>query len=165
MSRATNYTLAASQANSTVTLATVGGTVEPWTFNVPPGATLELAACVAFTAAATTTGLAFSLLVANASGADASALGIYRTEIAVDAAVTATGVVDGENISVAANTSTSYTVTSPSSTAGTMVAITHGFIKNFSTNANVTVTVQFASEVGASAVTLLAGSTAVGTLS
>ena len=166
MSRFTNYTLAASQANSTTSLANVGaGTPEPWIFTVPPGATIDILATVAFTSAATTTGLSLSFLVANPVGADASAAGVYRTEIAVDAAVTATGVVDGDAISVAANTTTSYTVTSASSTAGNMVAVAHGYIKNFSTNANVTVTVQFASEVGASAVTLLAGSTAIGTLS
>jgi hypothetical protein len=161
----TSYTLAASQANSTVTLATVGPSTLPWTFTIPPNATLDLSVLVGFTSAATTTGISLSLLVQNPVGADATTRGIYRTEIAVDAALTATGVVDGDVISVAANANTSYTVTSAASTAGNMVAVIHSHIRNFATNGNVTVTVQFASEVAASAVTLLAGSTAVGTIS
>jgi hypothetical protein len=160
-----NYTLAASQANSTVTLATIGTTTEPWAFTVPPGATLDVSMLLAFTSAATTTGLSVSLLVANPNGADATALGVYRVETAVDAALVASGVADGDVISVAQNASTSYTVTTAASTAGNMVSTLRAYIRNRSTNANLTVTAQFASEVGSSAVTLLAGSTALGTIS
>ena len=159
------YMLAASQANSTVTLATIGTTTVPWTFTVPPGATLNLAARLIFTADAITTGISLSALVANPNGAETTVIGNYRAGIAVDAALVATEVVDGDVISVAANTSTSYTVTSASSTAGNMVANYSAAIRNNSTNANVTVTLQFASEVAASAVTLLAGSSASGALS
>lgn len=161
----TNFTLAAPQANSTTTLATIGGTVEPWVFVVPPGATLDLSLTGVFTSAATTTGLSISALVSNPFGAERSVLGSFRTEIAVDAALTATGVVDGDQISVAANTSTSYTVTSAASTAGNLPLTWRGMLKNFSTNAAATVTLQFASEVGSSAVTLLAGTTAIGVTS
>lgn len=160
-----NYTLVAAQANSTTTLATIGTTAEPWTFTVPPGATLLVDMLAVFTAAAVTTGISLSALVANPVGAERTVLGGYRSEIAVDAALTATGVAAGGPVSVATNTTTAYTVTSPSSTAGNMPAVMKLCLKNLSTNANVTVTMQFASEVGASAVTLLAGSSAIGTIS
>ena len=161
----TNYTLAANQANSTVTLATIGTTAEPWTFTCPPGATIDISLKAIFTAAATTTGISLSALVANPFGAERTALGFYQANIQVDAALTATGVTDGDQVSVATNTSTSYTVTSASSTAGNMTATYALALRNFSSNQPVTITLQFASEVAASAVTLLSGTTAIGVTS
>lgn len=163
-----SYTLPVDQANSTNVLATIGTSAEPWTWTVPPGATFTIDGDLSFYAAANTTGLSLSLLVANPAGADGTALGSYSARIAVATGVAASDVAGGDGISVAANTSTSYTVTSTASTATPgdhMWARWSAKIRNFSTNANLTVTAQFASEVNASAVTLVKGSSISGTVS
>lgn len=159
-----NYTLSASQANSTTTLATIGGTVEPWVFSVPPGGTLDLVASLAFSTAAGTTGITLGALVANPVGADRTVLGAYSAVIPVTNAASAAALEGSGAVSVAANTSTAYSVTSTDA-SGTAVGRYMLRVKNFSTNVAATVTLQFASEVGSSAVTLAAGSTAVGTIS
>lgn len=164
MANPTNYTLAATQANSTTTLATVGGTVEPWVFTIPAGGTLNLEAEFGFSTAASTTGITLAVLVSNPVGAANTVLGTYSATIPVTSATAASALQGGGVISVAPNASTAYSVTSTDA-SGTAFANFRSAIRNFSTNADVTVTLQFASEVGSSAVTLAAGSTAVGTIS
>lgn len=160
----TNYTTAATQANSTVTLATIGSTAEPWVFQVNPGGTFDLEVAVPFSTAAGTTGLTLGLSVANPNGADGSVVGGYMSLIPVTNAQSAAAESQSGAISVATNTTTVYSVTS-SAAANTAVASFRAFGKNLSTNRTAVLTVQFATEVATSAATIAAGATAILTTS
>lgn len=149
--------LAATQANSTLTPAVLTGC----TFTLTPGQTLTLNAILIFTAAATTTGGALGVRVAQAAGASASAIGSAFGYVNLSNAAAATGLADGDNFVVTAGTNALFEVLGTATTAGDNAAHIKAIITNNSTNANTTVTVEFRSEVNGSAVTAQIGSGAV----
>lgn len=155
---AVSAVLSSTQANSTTTPAIL--TSHEWT--LAAGKTITLQGQLIATAAATTTGLVYGLQINQASGADASVTGSYALYVNLSASATATGLADGDVISVAANTTTDYTITGTATTSGNNFAKLQAVIKNNSTNANATIRVVFASEVATSAVTAQVGTSAAG---
>lgn len=152
--------LTATQANSTVTPAVLTG----HTFTLLPGKVLKLQGQVICTSAATTTGFAVGIRVANASAADANAIGSCSIEVALSSAAAATPLVDGDVFNVGANANAFVEVLGTATVAGNNSAKYQATIKNQSTNKNVTVTVEFRSEVATSAVTAQIGTGAVGVI-
>lgn len=146
--------LSATQANSTTSPTVLTGC----TFTLLPGQTLQLNATLVFTAAATTTGAALGVRVAQGSGADANARGSAFALVNVANAAGAGGLSDGDQFNVAANTNSLFETVGTASTSGNNGAMIRAVVHNASTNANTTVTVEFRSEVGGSAVTAQIGS-------
>lgn len=149
--------LTATQANSTVTPAVLTGC----TFTLTPGQSMTLVANLIFTSAATTTGGALGVRVAQAIGADANATGSAVGYVNLSNAAAATGLSDGDRFDVAANTDAFFQILGTATTAGNNSARIEAIVWNRSTNVNTTVTVEFRSEVAASAVTAQIGSGAV----
>lgn len=149
--------LSATQANSTTTPETLTGC----TFTLLPGQTAQINAVLVFTAAATTTGGALGIRVAQGSGADANARGSAFAMVNVANAAGAGGLSDGDQFNVAAAANSLFETVGTASTAGNNGAAIRAVVHNASTNANTTVTVEFRSEVGGSAVTAQIGSGAV----
>ncbi|MGY8903710.1 MAG: hypothetical protein ACKVIH_04085 [Burkholderiales bacterium] len=149
--------LSANQANSTVTPVVLTGC----TFTLLPGQAISLQAILIFTAAATTTGAALGVRVAQGAGANANARGSWSLQIELSSAAAASGLRDGDRFDVAAGANSLGEVVGTASVAGNNSAVLQAVIQNPSTNANTTVTVEFRSEVAASAVTAQIGSGAV----
>lgn len=148
--------LTATQANSTVTPAVLTG----HTFTIPPGKTALIQAQMAFTAAATTTGALYGIRVAQGAGANGNAIGSWFATVAVTSAAGAGALEDGDSYNVAAGANAIGSVLGTATTAGNQGASATAIVRNTSTNANTTVTVEFASEVAASAVTAQIGTSA-----
>lgn len=148
--------LTATQANSTVTPAVLTG----HTFTIPPGKTALINATLVFTAAATTTGGLLGIRVAQAAGANGNAQGSWFGTVAVTSAAGAGSLEDGDVYNVAAAANAIGSVLGTASTAGNQGSQMTAIVQNTSTNANTTVTVEFASEVAASAVTAQIGTSA-----
>jgi hypothetical protein len=146
--------LTGTQANSTVTAAVLTGA----TFTLTPGQTGTFTAIVAFTAAATTTGIGCGFRVAQAASADAVARGAWLGYGNINAAIAATGLSDGDHYNVAANANTYGELLTTGTSAGQQAAMVTAVVINGSTNVNTTVTFEFRSEVATSAVTLQIGS-------
>lgn len=146
--------LSATQANSTTTPATL----TDCTFTLLPGQTMQLNAVLIFTAAATGTGGALGVRVAQGSGADANAQGSAYAIVSVANAAGAGALSDGDAFNVAANANSLWETVGTASTSGNNGAAIRAVVHNASTNANTTVTVEFRSEVGGSAVTAQIGS-------
>lgn len=153
----TSKIIAATQANSTVTPAVLTGC----TFTLTPQQSITLDAILIFTAAATTTGGALGVRVAQGAGASANARGSAHGYVNLQNAAGATGLADGDVFNVAAGTNALFEVLGTATTAGNNAAHIKALIQNTSTNANTTVTVEFRSEVAGSAVTAQIGSGAV----
>lgn len=149
--------LTATQVNSTVTPAVLTGC----TFTLTPGQSMTLVANLIFTAAATTTGGALGVRVAQAISANANATGSAVGYVNLSNAAAATGLSDGDRFDVAANTNAFFEILGTATTAGNNSARIEAIVWNRSTNVNTTVTVEFRSEVAASAVTAQIGSGAV----
>jgi hypothetical protein len=149
--------LSATQANSTVTPAVLTGC----TFTLLPGQSLTLDAILIFTAAATTTGGALGVRVAQAASANANARGAAHGYVNLSNAAAATGLADGDVFNVAAGANALFQVLGTATTSGNNAAHIKAVVHNASTNVNTTVTVEFRSEVGGSAVTAQIGSGAV----
>jgi hypothetical protein len=153
----TKSILLATQANSTTTPAVLTGC----TFTLTPGQTLTLDAILIFTAAATTTGGALGIRVAQAASANANAFGAAHGYVNLANAAAATGLADGDRFNVAAGANTLFEVLGTATTSGNNAAHIKAVVHNASTNVNTTVTVEFRSEVNTSAVTAQIGSGAV----
>lgn len=149
--------LTATQANSTVTPVVLTGC----TFTLTPGQCLTLDAILIFTAAATTTGGALGVRIAQGAGASATARGSAHGYVNLQNAPGATGLADGDSFNVAAAGNSLFEVLGTATTAGNNAAHIKAIVINGSTNANTTVTVEFRSEVAGSAVTAQIGSGAV----
>ena len=149
--------LSATQANSTTTPAVLSGC----TFTLTPGQTLTLNAILIFTAAATTTGGALGIRVAQAAGASANAIGSAFGYVNIANAAAATGLADGDNFVVSGGANTLFEVLGTATTAGDNAAMIKAVIHNLAAAHNTTVTVEFRSEVAGSAVTAQIGSGAV----
>lgn len=149
--------LSSTQANSTVTPAVLTGC----TFTLTPGQSLTLDAILIFTSAATTTGGALGVRVAQAASANANARGAAHGYVNLANAAAATGLADGDRFDVAAGANALFEVLGTATTSGNNAAHIKAVVHNFSTNVNTTVTVEFRSEVGGSAVTAQIGSGAV----
>lgn len=149
--------LAATQANSTTTPAVLSGC----TFTLLPGESLTLDAILIFTAAATTTGGALGIRVAQAAGASANARGSAHGYVNLSNAAAATGLADGDVFNVAAGANALFEVLGTATTAGNNAAHIKAVVHNPAAAHNTTVTVEFRSEVGGSAVTAQIGSGAV----
>jgi hypothetical protein len=149
--------LSATQVNSTVTPVVLTGC----TFTLTPGQSLTLDAILIFTAAATSTGGALGVRVAQAATANGNARGAAHGYVNLSNAAAATGLADGDIFNVAANTNTLFQVLGTATTSGNNAAHIKAVVHNTSTNVNTTVTVEFRSEVGGSAVTAQIGSGAV----
>lgn len=149
--------LSATQANSTLTPAVLTGC----TFTLTPGQTLTLNAILIFTAAATTTGGALGIRVAQAAGASANAIGSAFGYVNIANAAAATGLADGDNFVVSGGANTLFEVLGTATTAGDNAAHIKAVVHNLAAAHNTTVTVEFRSEVNGSAVTAQIGSGAV----
>jgi len=149
--------LSATQVNSTVTPAVLTGC----TFTLTPGQSLTLDAILIFTSAATTTGGALGVRVAQAAGASANALGAAHGYVNLSNAAAATGLADGDNFNVAAGANALFEVLGTQTTAGDNAAHLKALVINLAAAHNTTVTVEFRSEVNGSAVTAQIGSGAV----
>lgn len=158
----TTALLTGTEANSTVTPAVLTG----HTFLIPPGQTLRLSGLLVFRTAATTTGAAYGVRVTQPAGASAKATGAVTLDVAVDGAAVASGLRLGDNFDVAAaaNSLVEIVGTGVSSTSVDHVAQAVALIKNQAAAHSTTVTVEFRSEVAASAVTAQIGTAAVGTI-
>lgn len=153
--------LSATQANSTVTPAVVTG----MTFTVAPGQTLALDAILIFQSAATTTGGGIGIRVTQGAGADGPARGAAVVRAAINAnAATENSQGGNYNVAAGANTLIENVGASVNALATNYYMRADAIVKNTSTNANTTVTVEFRSEVASSAVTLQIGSIAAATI-
>jgi hypothetical protein len=154
--------LSTTQANSTVTPAVLTG----HTFVVGPGKTLNLQGALIFRSAALTTGAAYGVRVAQGAGANGTATASWVAEVAVAAGSVATGVRNGGVINVAggANAYGEVVGTGVSATTADHSGQIQAIVKNNSTNVNATVTIEFRSEVAASAVTAQLGTNAAGAI-
>lgn len=149
--------LTATQANSTTTPAVLNGC----TFTLTPGQTLTLHAILIFTAAATATGGALGIRVAQAAGASANAIGSAFGYVNITNAAASSGLADGDAFNVGAGANTIFQVLGTATTAGNNAAMIKAVIHNLAAAHNTTVTVEFRSEVNGSAVTAQIGSGAV----
>lgn len=149
--------LSSTQANSTLTPAVLSGC----TFTLLPGQSLTLDAILIFTAAATTTGGALGVRVAQAAGASANARGSVHGYVNLSNAAAATGLADGDVFNVAAGANALFEVLGTATTAGNNAAHIKAVVHNPAAAHNTTVTVEFRSEVNTSAVTAQIGSGAV----
>lgn len=149
--------LSATQANSTLTPAVLTGC----TFTLLPGQSLTLDAILIFTAAATTTGGALGIRVAQAAGASANARGSAHGYVNLQNAAGATGLADGDTFNVAAGANAFFEVLGTATTAGNNAAHIKAVVHNPAAAHDTTVTVEFRSEVNTSAVTAQIGSGAV----
>lgn len=150
------------QVNSTTTPQTLNN----HTFIIPPQKTLELSGRLIATTAATTTGVYYGVLVQQGAGANASATGSWYCHVNIVATAAATGLSDGDVISVNGGGSYSGGVLGTGSSGATTPVggfITVG-IKNHSTNANTTVSLQFRSEVANRDATARSGTCASGVI-
>jgi hypothetical protein len=150
--------LTSTQANSTVTPAVLTG----HTFTLTPGQVLQLVGQVVCAAAATTTGFAVGVRVAQAATANGNAIGSACFQVGLSSAAAATQLFDADVFNVGANTNALIETLGTATTAGNNGAGYHLAVKNTATNANTTVTIEFRSEVGTSAVTAQIGTGCAG---
>lgn len=157
---ATSVVLSATQANSTVTPAVLAG----HTFTIPPGKTLQLQGVMIFQTPAATTGGALGVRVAQGAGANGNAQGNWEGEVAVGAGGSTGGLRNAGpyNVAGGANTYGEIVGTGVSAVNTNHNARMQATIKNNSSNANTTVTVEFRSEVASSACTAQIGTGFVG---
>lgn len=159
-SAGTAVVLTATQTNSTITPAVLTGC----TFTIPAGGTLSLQAILIATAAAVTTGVALGVRVTQPAGASAAAIGACKSYVGLAAAASATGLEFGNNFNVAAGSNALVEILGTASTAGNQAAMANAIIKNQAAAHVTTVTVEFRSEVAASAVTAQIGTSAAAVL-
>lgn len=154
--------LSSTQANSTVTPAVITS----HTFTIPAGKALELKAIAVFQSAATTTGIGYGIRVAQGAGADSPARGAWFGSGATAAGASAAALHNGGAFAVNGGTNAlgELLTTGVSAAATNHTAMLQAVIRNTSTNAATTVTVEFRSEVAASAITLQPGTGAVGVI-
>ena len=152
--------LGATQANSTVTPAVVNDGTGAWSFSIPAGRSLDIWAILVAIAAATTTGLAVGIRVSQPAGANGNAVGAWVGIVNLSSAAAASALTDGDVWNVAAGSNSLGEILGTATTSGNNAGEMRAIIQNKATNAATTVTVEFRSEVAASAVTLQIGSAA-----
>jgi len=151
----TRIFLTSDLANSTVSDIDVTG----FTFTLGASEKCDFRVCLPFTSASTTTGINVGVKVVTGVGANGNVLGnVYtKTRLSTSTIGAVTNIVDQ-----GANATVSYSALSGVSTTGlTNVCEVDACLENLATNTSVTVQIIFASEVGASAVTLKRGATMV----
>jgi hypothetical protein len=146
--------LSSTQANSTVTPAVLTGA----TFTLTPGQTGTFTAILIVTAAATSTGVGAGFRVAQGAGANGNARGAWSGYVNLSSAAAATGLADGDTYGVAAGSSNYGELLGTATTSGNNAMQVEAVVQNLATNVNTTVTFEFRSEVGNSAVTAQIGS-------
>lgn len=152
--------LSATQTNTTVTPAVLTG----HTFVVPPGKTLNITSILIATAAATGTGIALGVRVSQPSGASGAAIGSWRGTVHLSSTASATGLSDGDSWNVAANSNVLGEILGTATTAGNNPATIDAIVFNTASAHSTTVTVEFRSEVGGSAVVAQIGTATAGTI-
>jgi hypothetical protein len=152
--------LTATQANSGI----VGAIVTGFTFQIPPGRTLNLNAILVFIAAAITTGAGIGVRVVQPAGANGNAQGSLYIMVNLTNGPGNGAFHDGDVFNVAAGGNVLQEVLTTASTAGNQGSKIDAIIKNNATNVTTTVTIEFRSEVALSAVTMQIGSIAQGSL-
>lgn len=145
--------LSGTQANSTVTPAVMTGC----TFTIPAGKSLTLTANLVATSAAITTGICFGVRVAQAASASANATGSVAITVGQSSAALAP-LMDGDIFNVAGGANAYVECVGANTVAGNNPATLQAIIKNNSNNVSTTVTVEFRSEIAASAITAQIGS-------
>lgn len=146
--------LSSNVSSNVVALATVPNSI----IEIAPNQTVSVDATFAFRSQAATSGLVIGIrLAAPAVG---NAMGSIFGTVQITSAASATGLSDGDAIQVTngANRLFSITGTGATTTANNAARFNGCFVNNGSTG-NATLQFEFASEVAASAVTLLVGST------
>lgn len=128
------------------------------TFVIPAGKKAHIRSIIVFTSAATTTGMNHSLRVSNPSGANANVIGRTYSGVNISSTASATALNDGDIYDVSPNTNLIRSIVGTASTAGNNASIRFADIYNQSTTTDAVVTIEFASEVNASAVTAQVGS-------
>lgn len=146
--------LTATQANSTVTPSVLTN----HTITIPAGKSASISGVLIFTSAATTTGLGLGIRCSQGVGANGNAQGSWSTQVQLSSASSATGLRDGDIFNVAGGANTLGEVLGTATVAGNNSSTYLVNIKNNSTNAVTTVTIEFRSEVAGSAVTAQIGS-------
>lgn len=146
--------LSSTQANSTVTPAVMTGA----TFTLTPGQSGTFTGMLVCTAAATTTGVAAGFRVAQAASANGNAIGSWLGYVNLSSTAAATGLADGDVYNVAANANAYGETLGTATTSGNNAVLIQAVVTNTATNVNTTVTFEFRSEVGGSAVTAQIGS-------
>ena len=146
--------LTETQAANKATLQTLTG----HTFTIPPGKAAVITGNLIFTAAATSTGAFYGVLVTQDAGADGNAVGSWSAYINVNISA---GVSDGGTFNIAGGASDAAGVLVTSSEAGNNTAALNCMVKNNSTNANTTVQIRFRSDTNNSNVTAQIGTMAV----
>jgi len=122
-----------------------------------PGERCSINAVLAATAAAATTGIGYSINVAQGAGANANAIGSAYTNVNLTSAAAATPLQDGDVFNVAAGANTTFEVLGTATVAGNNGAQLSAVVWNQSTNANTTIEIRMRSEVNGSAVTAQIG--------
>lgn len=151
--------LTATQSNNTTTPAVLTN----HTFTLTPGQVLSLTGQVVCDSAAATTGFAVGVRVAQGGGADANAQGSVAFNIGVSSSRHTSSLFDGDIFDVAAGANTLRETIGTDSTNGANNGSAYQLsVKNYSTNADTTVTIEFRSEVAASAVTAQIGTGCAG---
>lgn len=154
--------LSSTIANSTITPAVITS----HTFVIPPLQTLQLKAIAVFQSAAATTGMGYGVRVTQPAGADSQARGAMVATVGISGVQGNTAIRGGNNFNVAAAANSYQEVlgTAVSATLTNHVADMDVVVRNTATNVSTTVTVEYRSEVAGSAVTLQAGTGAIGTI-
>jgi hypothetical protein len=142
--------------NSTTTPADLTGHV----FSIPPGKTLSITGRMIFTSAATATGAFYGYEASQPVGADGNLQGSWFAQVNLTSAPAATTLSDGDVVDLEAGGILANGVLGTASVAGNNAAIINIALKNTSTNATSTVSLQFRSETNGNAVTALLGTNA-----
>lgn len=146
--------LAATQANTTVTPATLTG----HSFTLPPGKVATVMGVLAATAAATGTGIAYGVQVVHGAGANGNVVGAIFAEANNSSASAATATSDGDAVNVAAGATATVEAVGAASVAGNNAAFANAVLRNTASNVAATINIVFRSEVAGSAVTAQVGS-------
>lgn len=154
--------LAADETNSTVTPQVITG----FTFTIPAGKKLKLDYQGLGYSVATTTGVCVGARISQPTGANGNAQGSVVAEQAVSSGAAASALKSGRDMNVAANANSLFEIVG-TAVSGTGAIARHFcqigvMIENKATNASTTVTIEFRSEVAASAVSIMAHAMATG---
>lgn len=152
--------LTETETNNTVTPANLTN----HTFSIPPGKTLTLLGRMIFTSTATGTGGFYGYSATQPAGADGNLQGSWFCEVAVTSSNSATSLVNGDVIDLAADATLAGGVLGTASTAGNLAAMINLAFKNTSTNVTSTVSLQFRSETAGQTITAQIGTGATGYL-
>ena len=142
--------LTATQTNATVTPAVLTG----HTFTIPAGKTALIEATLVCQCATTTNGFALGIRVAQGAGANGNAIGSWHITTNINPAAAATALEDGDvyNVAAAANTIGEVLGTDVTTANTNVGSRGTAIVRNTSTNAVTTVTIEFRSEAAVAVV-------------